>query len=161
MATLQRDSPYIHLLDLHWPSGETEAEPHTIKRHIAPVQIKLSPSTKMPILNGISWHPTDVERLLILMGNGSISDFKIQQRVAISWDPYNNVCASVGVNLNQINAISPPSTPSEIASPWEGVQAPIEVQSSEDIADVIHRRALMDYGKLVFLKYEYNQKWLN
>lgn len=155
LATIQRDSPYIHLLDLHWPAGEMDIEPHTIKRQVAPFQINKSSTaaaSRSVSLSSISWHPNDVERLLILLGNKNICDFRVQQRVAISWDPYNNLCGSTGINLTYINTVSPPTTPSDNTSPWETIPSTtmaVEYQIHDDIADLIRRRALLDYGKLV------------
>lgn len=153
LATIQRDSPYIHLLDLHWPAGDIDVEPHSIKRQVAPFQAIKSANAAVArgiSLSNITWHPTDCERLLVLLGNRSICDFRIPQRVAISWDPYNNLCGSVGINLNYINTVSPPTTPSDITSPWESMPTvAVENQIHDDIADVIRRRALLDYGKLV------------
>lgn len=152
LATLLRDSPYIQLLDIHCNQlAELENEPHSIKRIVAPFQTKSN--SRNVTLSNISWHPTDVERLLALSGSGQICDFRIQQRVAISFDPFNNLCGSFGVNLNCLNSPSPPTTPTDLSSPrsaWpiDGIQLS-DHYPAEDIADVIHRRALNDYGKLV------------
>lgn len=152
LATLLRDSPYIQLLDLHSNTlAEIEIEPHSIKRIVAPFQTKAN--SRNVTLSNISWHPTDVERLLALSGSGQIYDFRIQQRVAISFDPFNNLCGSIGVNLSCLNSPSPPTTPTDLSSsrsPWtiEGLQLS-DQYPAEDIADLIHRRALNDYGKLV------------
>lgn len=149
LGILQRDSPFIQLLDLHAPSVDADTEPHSIKRIITPFQLKSSPSSTRNItLSNITWHPLDVERLLALSGSGAICDFRIQQRVGISFDVFNNLYGSVGVNLVRLNSASPPTTPSETVCPWDtsllGSDQPLE-----DIGDVIYRRALNDYGKLV------------
>lgn len=88
--------------------------------------------------------------MLALSGSGSICDFRIQQRVAIAWDPANNLCGSIGLNLRCLNSPTPPNTPNEICSPWDAaVAVETPAVAAEDIADIIHRRALNDYGKLV------------
>lgn len=163
LATLQRDSPYIHLLDLHCSPSSSDSTvgdidtTHSVKRLIAP--FNKSGSSPRNVCN-ISWHPLDVERLLALSGSGLICDYRIQQRIAICFDPLNNLCGSTGVQLSCLNAPSPPSTPCDLLAPWEGltissanVPAATAENSgtlllSEDIADVMHSRALNDYGKL-------------
>lgn len=153
LATLQRDSPYIHLLDFHcWSLSESsEIETHSIKRVVSPFQKRITTGPRNITMSNISWHPYETERLLALSGSGIICDFKIQQRVAISWDPLNNLCGAIDVQLNCLNPPSPPSTPCESLSPWDSpnIGENTSTNLSEDIADIMHRRALNDYGKLV------------
>lgn len=143
LATLQRDSPYVQLLDFHCPSAATSTsepdhnnEPHSIKRIVAPFQLKstVHPQRNITLAN-ISWHPIDVERMFALSGSGQICDFRIPQRVAISFDPFNNLCGTLGESFSCLNS-TPPSSPDDLSA------------SADDIADLIHRRALNDYGKL-------------
>lgn len=149
LVTLQRDSPHVHLLDFHCSSlpEAADVETHSIKRIVSPFQKRITTGPRNITLSNISWHPYDTERLLALSGSGIICDFRIQQRIAISWDPSNNLCGAVGIQLSCLNAPSPPSTPSESLSPWDSPN--FAEHSSEDIADVMHRRAMNDYGKLV------------
>lgn len=153
LSTLQRDSPFIHLLDFHCSSvaDGTDLEAFATKRTASPFQKKLSSSSRNITLSNISWHPTDVERLLALTGSGVICDYKIQQRIPISWDPMNNLCGAVGIQLSCLNTPTPPSTPCESLSPWDSpnVGESVATNLSEDITDLMHRRALNDYGKLV------------
>lgn len=156
LATIQRDSPFIHLFDFHCSSNEalTDVVTHSIKRVVSPFQKKLNAASRNITISNISWHPLDMERLLCLSGSGVICDFKIQQRIAISWDPVNNLCGAIGSQLNCLNSQSPPSTPCEpIVSPWLENSNVTEQSSSnnvpEDIVDIMHRRAINDYGKLV------------
>lgn len=140
LSLIQRDSPYVHLYDLHSPV-ESNVEPRIIKRIVAPFTYKARNIT----LSNISWHPTDVERLLVLSGSGTISDFSVPQRVAMSWDPNNNLCGSLGVNLYRLNTpTSPPNSPKAAAKHDDKSK-----QCQDDIAQIMHRRALNDYGKLV------------
>lgn len=149
LATLQRDSPYVHLLDFHCSSlpDAADVETHSIKRIVSPFQKRITTGPRNITMSNISWHPYDTERLLALSGSGIICDFRIQQRIAISWDPSNNLCGAVGIQLSCLNPPSPPSTPCESLSPWDSPN--FSEHSSEDIADVMHRRAMNDYGKLV------------
>lgn len=149
LATLQRDSPYVHLLDFHCSSlpDAADVETHSIKRIVSPFQKRITTGPRNITMSNISWHPYDTERLLALSGSGIICDFRIQQRIAISWDPSNNLCGAIGIQLSCLNPPSPPSTPCDSVSPWDTPN--FAEHSSEDIADVMHRRAMNDYGKLV------------
>lgn len=155
LATLQRDSPYVHLLDFHCSSlpDAADVEMHSIKRIVSPFQKRITTGPRNITMSNISWHPYDTERLLALSGSGIICDFRIQHRIAISWDPSNNLCGAIGIQLSCLNPPSPPSTPCESLSPWDSPN--FAEQSSEDIADVMHRRAMNDYGKLVSIPYTY------
>lgn len=153
LATLQRDSPYVHLLDFHCSSSietGTDVVTHSIKRTVSPFQKKISAGPRNITISNISWHPCNMERLLALSGSGIICDFKIQQRIAISWDSMNSLCGAVGSQmLNSLNTSSPPLTPLESLSPWEGASDQSSTNFPEDIVDTMHRRANNDYGKLV------------
>lgn len=152
LSTLQRDSPFIHMLDFHCASlSETsDVETHSVRRIVSPFQKRMTTGLRNITMSNISWHPTHTERLLALSGSGIICDFRIPQRIAISWDPFNNLCGAIGNQLNCLNSPSPPSTPCESLSPWDASNIN-ETSSnfSEDIADVMHQRAINDYGKLV------------
>lgn len=152
LATVQRDSPYVHLFDFHCSSPNetvTDVVTHSIKRVISPFQRK--PNNARTI-NNVSWHPFDVERLLCLSGSGVINDVKVQQRVAIAWDPLNNLCGTDAAQLNYMNAQTPPSTPCEpVRGPWlepDKTAGPTSNNAVDDILDIMHRRAVLDYGKL-------------
>lgn len=69
----------------------------------------------------------------------------------MSWDPNNNLCGSVGVNLYRMNTITPPNSPTTTIAThaWDKSTGNGSDQFQDDIAQVIHRRALNDYGKLV------------
>lgn len=153
LSTLQRDSPYIHLLDFHCSSVSdgTDLETFATKRTASPFQKKLSTSSRNITLSNISWHPVDIERLLALSGSGVICDFRIQQRIPITFDPLNTLCGVVGVQLSCLNPQSTPSTPCESLSPWDSpnINENSATNLPEDITDIMHRRALNDYGKLV------------
>lgn len=155
LASLQRDSPFVHIYDFHCSSpNESVAETitHSVKRIVSPFQKKISAAPRNVTISNISWHPYDMERLLALSGSGIICDFKIPQRIAISFDAMNNLCGAIGSQLNCLNTPSPPSTPCDSLSPWEN---PTNSDHSnafpEDIVEVMHRRAINDYGKLVNL----------
>lgn len=152
LSTLQRDSPYIHLLDFHCASlsESTDVETHSVKRIVSPFQKRLATGLRNITMSNVSWHPAHTERLLALSGSGIICDFRIQQRIAISWDPFNNLCGAIGIQLNCLNAPTPPSTPCDSFSPWETSNLSEQLSNlADDIADIMHRRALNDYGKLV------------
>lgn len=157
LATLQRDSPYVHLLDIHCSSTSSSSsldtavdiEAYSVKRLVSPFHKKIATNPRNVTISNISWHPIDLERILALSGSGIICDFKMQQRIAISFDPFNNLCGTVGVQLSCLNPPSPPSTPLVTSSPWDTPMGDQANASPEDIADVMHRRALNDYGKLV------------
>lgn len=158
LATLQRDSPFVHLFDFHCSSPNesvTDVVTHSIKRIVSPFQKKLSAAPRNITISNISWHPHDIERLLALSGSGIICDFKIPQRIAISFDAMNNLCGAIGSQLNCLNTHTPPSTPCEVvANPWESTNnADLHTGNAfaEDIVDIMHRRAMNDYGKLVSL----------
>lgn len=153
MSIIQRDSPYIHLYDLHCPN-ESSVEPRIVKRFVAPFPYKQPVNSRNITLSNVSWHPTDVERFLALSGSGTICDFSVPQRVAMSWDPMNNICGSVGVNLYRLNSIptiSPPNSPTVMTPTSQWDKNVGDNVFMDDIAQVIHRRALNDYGKLVRL----------
>ncbi|XP_031631806.1 GATOR complex protein MIOS [Contarinia nasturtii] len=152
LATLQRDSPFVHLFDFHCSSPNesvTDVVTHSIKRIVSPFQKKISAAPRNITLSNISWHPYQ-ERLLALSGSGIICDFKIPQRIAISIDALNNLCGAIGSQLNCLNTPSPPSTPCESANPWvENSNSTDHISSAgfpEDIVEVMHRRACNDYG---------------
>lgn len=164
LGMLQRDSPYIHIFDFHCSSASNEPnasdiETHAVKRLVAPFYKKNTASPRN--VSSISWHPTDVERLLALSSSGVISDYRIQQRIAICFDPLNNLCGSSGVQLSCLNPPSPPSTPCDLLGPWDNIAtggnnayattAEQHISASlltEDIADIMHSRTINDYGKL-------------
>lgn len=151
LSIIQRDSPYLNLYDLHCPN-DSNVEPRIIKRFVAPFPYKPPANSRSITLSNISWHPTDVERLLALSGSGTICDFTVPQRVAMSFDPTNNLCGSVGVNLYRLNpADSPPISPTTASNTtqWDKSTGNGVDHFQEDIAQVIHYRALNDYGKLV------------
>lgn len=154
LATLQRDSPFVHLFDFHCSSPNesvTDVVTHSIKRIVSPFQKKISTAQRSITISNISWHPYDMERLLALSGSGIICDFKIPQRIAISFDAMNNLCGAIGSQLNCLNTPSPPSTPCESVSPWDNSNNADHASSGfpEDVVDIMHRRAINDYGKLV------------
>lgn len=163
LSMLQRDSPYIHVFDLHCSpasnnSNSTEIDTHAVKRLIVPFHKKNTVGPRN--VTSISWHPNDVERLLALSGSGIICEYRIQQRIAICFDPLNNLCGSTGVQLSCLNPPSPPSTPCDLHGPWDSIgsggnafqtgtdQISSSLLLSEDIADIMHSRATNDYGKL-------------
>lgn len=166
LATLQRDSAYVHLFDVQSlpptavgggnvdPTNATE--PHAIKRLVAPFQPQRigGPSQRNITLANISWHPVDFERLFALSGSGQICDFRIPQRVGISVDPFNNICGSSAINF-KLSAESPPASPTESTAPFAlPVSGLLTASSSSslfdyDIADTMRRRAINDYGKWV------------
>lgn len=155
LATAQRESPFVHLFDFHCSSPSeavTDVVSHSIKRVISPFQRKQPAAARNIAINNISWHPLDIERILCLSSSGVFCDMKIQQRIAISWDPLNNLCGTIGAQLNCMNSQTPPTTPCEsIISPWLDNLNTNEQTSNnaiEDIVDVMHRRAVNDYGKL-------------
>lgn len=158
LGTLQRDSSFVHLLDLHWPGTELDGEPHSIKRNVTPFSTRPGPSSRHVSIGDISWHPTDLERMLALSGSGQICDFMVPPRIAITWDNNNLLAGSEGNRLIRLaNSPSPPSTPTDS---WDrttvvGHQAAAAAAAtnqnqhdSEDIAEVIRRRALNDYGQM-------------
>lgn len=164
LGMLLRDSPYIHVFDFHCSpasndANATELDTHAVKRLIAPFHKKTTTSPRN--VSSISWHPCDMQRLLALSSSGIICDYRIQQRIAICFDPLNNLCGSTGVQLSCLNPPSPPSTPCELLGPWDNLtigpnnssassSEPTVTSSllTEDIADIMHSRATNDYGKL-------------
>lgn len=152
LATIQRDSPYINLLDFHCssPSEATTDIIHSIKRVVSPFQKKVSGGPRNITISNFSWHPYETERLLALSGSGIICDFKIQQRIAISFDSMNNLCGAIGAQLSCLNSPSPPSTPCESLSPFDAPNlADPTLNFTEDVVEIMHRRAINDYGKPV------------
>lgn len=98
LATLQRDSSFVHLIDLHLSQPtDHETTPaemikfHSIERMVAPFHTpNMASVNERHLTTGhISWHPTDFERLLVLSGCGSICDFTLPSRIAVAWDTEN------------------------------------------------------------------------
>ncbi|XP_065073911.1 GATOR2 complex protein MIOS isoform X1 [Ochlerotatus camptorhynchus] len=141
LTTLQRDSPLINLIDLHWPGSEMDGgDPHSIKRFVSPFQARTG--NRMPTMGYLSWHPFDLERMLALSGTGTICDYRIPQRVAISWDNNNNLYGNNGNELQQFTSPSPPTSPTDSLNQWDcGIDS-----YEEDIAETIQKRALNNYG---------------
>lgn len=164
LGMLLRDSPYIHVIDFHCTSSPgdstaSELDTHAVKRMFAPFHRKTTTSPRN--VSSISWHPYDMQRLLALSSSGIICDYRIQQRIAICFDPLNNLCGSTGSQLSCLNPPSPPSTPCDLLGPWDnftldggnsnaanGEQPVMSSLLMEDIADIMHSRATNDYGKL-------------
>lgn len=144
LATLQRDSPFIHLLDLHWPGSELDGEPHSMKRNVAPFLSKTGSSNRNTAIEDISWHPGDLERLLALSSTGSICDFKIPRRIAICWNNHNVLWGSIGNELSRIDSITPPSTPTESLNPWDTQME----RHIGDISELMLKRAFDEYGQM-------------
>ncbi|XP_059619271.1 GATOR complex protein MIOS [Phlebotomus argentipes] len=141
LSILQRDSPFVHLLDLHWSGGsDMEGEPYTMKRYAAPFQSRILSGARNITIQHISWHPKDLERMLAVTGAGNVTDFQVPQRVAIAWDTKNNLWGSSGVRLDlqQFPANSPSVSGDSVAD--------VTSNTDDDISAVIYRRALMDYG---------------
>ncbi|EAT41422.1 AAEL006925-PA [Aedes aegypti] len=141
LTTLQRDSPLINLIDLHWPGSESDGgDPHSIKRFVTPFQARAT--NRMPTMGYLSWHPYDLERMLALSGTGTICDYRIPQRVAIAWDNNNNLYGNDGCELQQLTSPSPSSSPTDSLNQWDcGIDS-----YEEDIAETIQKRALNNYG---------------
>uniref|UniRef100_A0A8D7ZYA5 WD repeat-containing protein mio n=1 Tax=Culex pipiens TaxID=7175 RepID=A0A8D7ZYA5_CULPI len=141
LTTLQRDSPLINLIDLHWPGSEMDGgEPHSVKRFVSPFPTRHG--SRVPSMSYLSWHPYDLERMLALSGTGMICDYRIPQRVAISWDNNNNLYGNNGNELRQFTSPSPPTTPSDSLNQWDcGIDS-----YEEDVAETIQKRAINNYG---------------
>lgn len=141
LTAIQRDSPLINLIDLYWPNTEmSSGDPHSVKRFVSPFQVK--PPSRVPTVGYISWHPCEFERMLAVSGTGTICDYEVPQRVAISWDNNNNLYGNNGKELRQFTSPSPPSTPADSLNQWDcGIDS-----YEEDIAELIQKRALNNYG---------------
>jgi len=146
LASLQRDSPYIHLIDLNWPSSDMDGEPHCLKRSISPFISRTNLTTRNLAIGDITWHPTDLERLLVLSLSGTLCDYKIPQRIAMSWNNNNVLLGTTGKELCRLNSIASPCSLTDSLNPWN---ASVAEKSIEDIAELIQRRALNDYGQMI------------
>lgn len=132
LTTLQRDSPYVHLLDLHWMNSG-EGEPHSTKRDAAPFRSRMQGTNRSMTIKNVSWHPTDIERMLALSGSGGIVDFQVPQRIAASFDAKNGLWGTVqGNNIDLLYK--------------ETLAVAEKEDEEEDILLTMHRRALVDYG---------------
>lgn len=65
LSTVQRDSPFIHITDIYCTENGLNFELYPKKKYVAPFYYKNCSSGKNCILD-LSWHPTDLERALIL-----------------------------------------------------------------------------------------------
>ncbi|XP_062143196.1 GATOR2 complex protein MIOS [Drosophila sulfurigaster albostrigata] len=77
LSSLQRDSPYITLYDIRSVDNESSREVYHVKRQISPFPAKYQHSSKFAALNGLSWHPRDFERMLLLADALNILDFRL------------------------------------------------------------------------------------
>ena len=97
---MQRESPLVSVIELHWNGTglEADAEPHYIKRTISPFEImdKRSQQGLLNSLDYISWHPKQTERVIMLSNTNLLCDFKIPERVSISFDNNNKLWSSIG-----------------------------------------------------------------
>ncbi|GAB0094537.1 hypothetical protein DMENIID0001_098500 [Sergentomyia squamirostris] len=143
LSILQRDSPFVHLVDIHWSGGggDVEGEPYTMKRYAAPFQSRILSGTRNITIQHISWHPKDLERMLAVTGAGNVTDFQVPQRVAIAWDTKNNLWGSSGVRLDLMHF------PTDSPTDSENSVADVTSNMEDDISTVIYRRALVDYGQ--------------
>ncbi|XP_053676082.1 GATOR complex protein MIOS [Anopheles nili] len=149
LSTLQRDSPLINLIDLHWPGSEMDGgEPHSVKRFVSPFQTTANTLTtsRVPSMAYLSWHPYELERMLALSSVGNICDYRIPQRVAVSWDNNNNLFGNNGNELRQFATPTRSSTPTDSLNQWN-----ID-NSEEDIAETMQNRALKNYGLMADLQ---------
>ena len=149
LSTLQRDSPLINLIDLHWPGSEMDGgEPHSVKRFVSPFQTTATTlmTSRVPSMAYLSWHPYDLERMLALSSVGNICDYRIPQRVAVSWDNNNNLFGNNGNDLRQFATPTRSSTPTDSLNQWN------MDSSEEDIAETMQHRALKNYGLMADLQ---------
>lgn len=139
LTTLQRDSPYVHLLDLYWTNNGVGAgngdnsEPHSTRRDAAPFRSKVqSNGSRSMTIKNVSWHPTDIERMLVMSGSGAIVDFQVPQRIVATFDARNGLWGTVqGNNIDLL---------------YNGSVG--ETAEEQDILPKIYKRALADYGLL-------------
>lgn len=132
LTTLQRDSPYVHMLDLHW-TNSGEGEPHSTKRDAAPFRSKMQGTNRSMTIKSVSWHPVDVERMLAVSGSGGVVDFQVPQRIVASFDARNGLWGTVqGNNIDLLY------------SGERGGDTPGE-DEQEDILQLMYKRALSDY----------------
>lgn len=125
LTTLQRESSFVHLLDLHWSSSS--GDPHSTKRYAAPF-LGHPKATRSVIVKNISWHPHDIERMLALSCFGTVIDFQVPQRIITTWDPTNLVWGTLrGNRLEVLNA---------------------KCGQIKDISEVMRTRAIQEYGLL-------------
>lgn len=138
LTTLQRDSPYVHMLDLHW-TNSGEGEPHSTKRDAAPFRSKMQPANRSMTIKSVSWHPGDMERMLVVSGSGGVVDFQVPQRIVASFDARNGLWGTVqGNNIDLLYR----GGIGEGAGGLEGDCCDPE----EDILQRMHKRAFLDYG---------------
>lgn len=131
LTTLQRDSPYVHLGDLHW-TNSGEGEPHSMKRDAAPFRSKMQGTNRSMTIKSVSWHPVDIERMLAVSGSGSVVDFQVPQRIVTAFDAQNGLWrTSQGTNIDLL---------------YSGRVPTLGEDDPEDNLQKMHTRALADYG---------------
>lgn len=141
LTTLQRDSPYVHMLDLHW-TNSGEGEPHSTKRDAAPFRSRMQGTNRSMTIKSVSWHPVDIERMLAVSGSGGVVDFQVPQRIVASFDAYNKLWGTVqGNNIDLLYKGEKRAAGEEKMS-----DSATDDNHEDDILQRMHKRALMDYG---------------
>lgn len=151
LTTIHRDSPLMNLIDIHWSGVDNDMDPYFVKRVVSPFEVADKKNkhcflTKNLSLDYMSWHPSHFERVLLLTNTNLLLDFKVSDRVSIVWDNGNKLWASSGTTIRPLETCSPPSTPSDSLTSWEYNINQMPDFESDDIADLMKRRVMQDYG---------------
>ncbi|XP_055851690.1 GATOR complex protein MIOS isoform X1 [Episyrphus balteatus] len=144
LSSLQRDSPFIYIYDIHAVDVESARELYHTKNQYTPFQSKLYSSNKNTAISSASWHPIDNERILVLSESGSLTDFRIPPKIVMSWN--NQLKISTGLVMRPLNPpissqVSVDSSQMALISSYRFAEF-----IDDDISETIRIRAQHNYG---------------
>lgn len=156
LTTLHRESYLMNLIDIHWSGIESDMDPHFIKRVISPFEVidkknKYNFMTKNVSLDYLSWHPQQAERLLIISNTNILLDFKVSDRVCVTWDNYNKLWSNCGGGIKPVDIGSPSSSPTDSLTSWDLTVNQLREYEGTDIADLMRKRVQDNYGQFTSL----------
>uniref|UniRef100_T1JHX6 Uncharacterized protein n=1 Tax=Strigamia maritima TaxID=126957 RepID=T1JHX6_STRMM len=79
LASVARESCILKLYDIQHTSSTDEVELTSFERHLMP--------SGQQLVTSFSWHPTEQKRLILVSPMGAIADFRVFERIAVTWSP--------------------------------------------------------------------------
>lgn len=137
LGSVHRDSSMLHLHDIRRTLlNSDDWEPIVLERSVYPASVQdfiggQPNSSSIAPLSSFCWHPSFENRLLATNTSGAIMDYKVCERIAMTYSKANDLmwsCSRQSIKLLKEN---------DIESKW-----PFSI----DISNVIKRRASLDYG---------------